>query len=250
MATWMRSALVAGAAAMMGFALAGCGAAGTGPTVVVDAQEAAHAITVTARSEVKVVPDMASFNVTVNTSGSEAGEAQRANDELVSAVVDALKGSGVPAESIQTTYTWVNPNWTYDEASGEERVIGYEAFTSLSISDVAVEDVSLLMQTAIDAGATGVNGLSYYSSTYDEAYQEALAAAVEASRPKAEAIANASGVSLGAIVGVTEGYQDMSVRYAATEEAAMDAGGGDVMAKVEPGQVSIEASVTVSYAIG
>ena len=248
MARKLDMVLAAGVATALGLALAGCSQAA--PTVVVDGvQEAAHAITVTATSEVKVVPDMASFGVTVSTTAEEAQEAQRANDELMSAVVDRLKGEGVPAESIQTTYTWVNPNWTYDEETGEERTVGYEACTHLSISDVSVDDAAALMRAATDAGATGVDGLSYYSSTYDEAYEEALKAAVEASRPKAEAIAGASGVSLGQIIGVTEGYQDMGVRYATEEAAAMDAGGA-IEPKVEPGQVSVEASVTVSYAIG
>ena len=244
--------LAAGAALALGIALAGCGQAAPAPNVIVDAQEASHAITVTATSEVKVVPDMASFGVTVNTTGDEAQEAQRANDELVNAVVDRLKAEGVPAESIQTTYTWVNPNWTYDEETGEERVVNYEAYTRLQVSDVTIDDATLLMRSVVDAGATGIDGLSYYSSNYDEAYEEALAAAVEASRPKAEAIAQASGVELGSIIGVTEGYQDTSVRYAAeTEEAEMDAGGGELkVADIEPGQVAIEASVTVSYAIG
>ena len=241
--------LAAGVATALGLALAGCGQAA--PTVVVDGvQEAAHAITVTATSEVKVVPDRASFGVTVSTTADEAQEAQRANDELLNAVIDRLKQEDVAKESIQTTYTWLNPNWSYDDATGEERILGYEAVVHLQVSDVSVDDVAALMQAAVDAGATGVDGLSYYSSTYDEAYEEALKAAVEASRPKAEAIAGASGVSLGQIIGVTEGYQDTAVRYA-TEEAAMDAGGGELkIANVEPGQVAIEASVTVSYAIG
>lgn len=250
MARRLETILAAGAAAALGIVLAGCNQAA--PNVVVDAQEAAHAITVTATSEVKVVPDMASFGVTVSTTADEGSEAQRANDELLNAVIDRLGQEGVAKESIQTTYTWLNPNWNYDDVTGEERFLGYEAVVHLQVSDVSVDDVAALMQAVVDAGATGVDGLSYYSSSYDESYEEALAAAVEASRPKAEAIAQASGVSLGQIIGVTEGYQDMSVRYdMAEEEVAMDAGGGDMkIADVEPGQVSIEASVTVSYAIG
>lgn len=252
MSNKLREILAVGAALALGVALAGCGQAAPAPNVVVDAQEASHTITVTATSEVKVVPDMASFGVTINTTGDEAQEAQRANDELVNAVVDRLKAGGVPAESIQTTYTWVNPNWTYDEETGEERVVDYEAYTHLQVSDVTIDDAAQLMRAVVDAGATGIDGISYYSSDYDKAYEEALAAAVEASRPKAEAIAQASGVELGSIIGVTEGYQDTSVRYVAeAEEAAMDAGGGEFdAAKIEPGQVAIEASVTVSYAIG
>ena len=77
-------------------------------------------------------------------------------------------------------------------------------------------------------------------------------AAVEAARPKAEAIATAGGVSLGPIVSVTEGYQDMSLAVtqetplASVEEKATADGG---LASVEPGQVTVEAEATVSYAL-
>ena len=96
-------------------------------------------------------------------------------------------------------------------------------------------------------------GPNYYASTYDEAYAQALTEAITASREKAAAMAKAAGVSLGDVVSIVEGYQN--TMYRATNESADfemalggDAGGGEM--KVAPGEVSVEAQVTVSYAIG
>jgi hypothetical protein len=86
-----------------------------------------------------------------------------------------------------------------------------------------------------------------------EAYAEALAQAVASSQDKAQAMANAAGVKLGEVVSIVEGYQNTSFRYA--EEMEMDVASSDALdagagaAKVSPGEVSIEAQVTVGYAI-
>lgn len=238
---------VVGFALMLGLMLTGCGKTST---VVMDGQNATQGITVQASSEVKVVPNRATFNVTINTTGSKAQATKKEHDQQVSAVVAALKEAGVAAEGIQTSYTWLNPTYRYDDTTGEQQPTGYEAYTSLAVSDVAIDDVSTLMGAAISAGATGVDGLSYYASTYDEAYQQALADAVKASLPKAQAIAEASGVKLGDVIGVDEGYQDTSLRYkaAANEEVMLDSADASA-GKIEPGQVQVEATVTVRYAI-
>jgi len=241
--------MVTGLVLVLGLALAGC-ASSPSNTVVVDGQGGTQGITVRSSSEVKVVPDLASFNATVTTTGSKADTVKKEHDQQVDAVIEALKKAGVATESVQTTTTWLNPSYTYDDTTGQQQLTGYEAYTSLEISDAALDDVATLMRTAIDAGATGVDGLSYYASTYDEAYEEALTSAIEASLPKAQAIAKAGGVKLGTVLGVDEGYQDTSLRYAAAtnEEMALDAADAGA-GKIEPGQVSVEATVTVRYAI-
>jgi len=81
--------------------------------------------------------------------------------------------------------------------------------------------------------------------------RQLIAADSSLGKPKAEVIARASGVSLGQVVSVSEGYQDMSVAYtqdmplANYEEKSADGG----LADVEPGEVTVEAEVTVSYAL-
>ena len=254
------------AAAACALALAACG----GTTVVTSGEggQSMNTITVTATAEVKVVPDMARIQVGVTTQGATAEEAEAANAELMDAVLAALAEQGVAEESIQTAWTNLSPQYGMAEdvevgvdsamATGVawpgmgNDIVGYEMTTELSVSDLTVEQVGAVIQAVVNAGANQVDGVSYYASTYDEAYSEALAQAVENARPKGEVIASAAGVSLGNVVQVTEGYQNRAFAYAEVsyDEAAVDAGGG--MAKaiaVAPGTVTIEASVTVTYAI-
>ena len=242
-------------------ALAVCCALGAcdGGTVTMAEQE--HVITVNATAQVKVAPDMASFNVSIVTQGATAEEASSANAEPTNAVIAALKEAGVSGENIQTTYSDLYPQYGYAEESmdgaamtwGGNDIVSYEMRTNIEVTGVDIDSVADLMGICISAGATGVDGPRYYVSSYDEAYEEALTQAISSSRAKAQVMASAAGVTLGRVVNITEGYSYTGYRYA--EESAlktMDAGGMDgtvEMGQIEPGQVTIEAQVTVSYAI-
>lgn len=222
------------------------------PVASDEATRVAGTVTVNASSEVKAVPDRASFSVDVVVQGETAEDAQSAASEPVDAVMAALSKLGIEDKSIQTTYTGVSP--LYDWSGETQRIVGYESRTSITVSDVAVDDVTAAMEACVTAGATSTSGPNYYASSYDDAYAQALAQAIEASRAKASVMAEAAGVSLGEVVSITEGYQNTSYRYvesaAAMEMAVTADEAGAGAAKLAPGEVSIEAQVTVTYALG
>jgi uncharacterized protein YggE len=236
-------------AGALAFTLAGCAAT-----------EAAndHGITVSGSSETKVVPDKARISVSVVTEAETADACQNDNATATNAVIEALAKLGVEETSIQTTNSYLSPRYGSKTSKGnsddtEEWVItGYEMTTSLRISDLAIDNVGTIMQACVDAGANQTDGIEYYASNYDEAYQQALQDALSTARAKAEGIASASNVGLGAVINVQEGYHDTSARYSmnsydAMAAASVDAGG--VAAKVMPGQETITAQVTVTFAI-
>lgn len=201
-------------------------------------------ITVNATAKVSVVPDKCSFSVTVIEQGNSAAAAQRAANKPVKKIIKTLTDLGIAEKDIQTTYTDVSPVWDEEGMTDE-----YEARSMLEVSNVPIDQVGELMEAAANAGADEVDSLSYATTSYEESYEQALAQAIDDSRSKAEAIAQASGAKLGKIVSVTEGYQDMTflaadaVPLAGAEEAS------DKGVEVSPGEVDVEAQVTVTYAI-
>ena len=253
-----KTLIAAACAAILALALAGCAAGGA--TAGVDG---AKGITVSASNETKVVPDKARISVSVVSEGDEAETCQSANAEKVNAVIDALKGLGVADESIQTSYSDLSPRYgsrTTDqkgkdgkegESLDEWVITGYEMRTSLTISDLEIDNVGAAVQACVAAGANESDGVEYYASTYDEKYNEALSKALDTAKAKAESIASSTGVGLGKVVNVVEGYQDTSARYVPNEMAMEDAAtsAGAAVAKTMPGQVGITAEVTVTYAI-
>lgn len=248
-------ALALGTCALaLALALAGCGSTKAEAAT----PEAEGGITVTASSEVKIVPDKARLSVSVISSAKDAEECRSANAEKLDGILKALSGLGIKDESVQTNYANLNPQYGSQVTSSDDTdveleewvITGYEMTTSLTISDLEIDQVGIVTQACIDAGANSSNGLEYYASNYDETYNEALAKAVADSKVKAEAIAKTAGVGVGRVTNVTEGYQNTSYRYINYDietESADDTGAG--AAKTMPGQVSITAEVTVTYAI-
>lgn len=238
--------LAALCASVMAFVLAGCAGTAAGTTNA--------GITVSASSEMKVVPDKARISVSVVTEGKTAEDCQDENAKSVNAVIEALGKLEVADESIQTINTWLSPRYgSSSDKDDDYKITGYEMTTTLRVSDLDIANVGATMQSCISAGANEVYGMEYYASNYDEAYQQALEDALEVAHGKAQGLADAAGVSLGTVVDVSEGYQDTSARYV-EEMADMDtamgsAGNTESAAKTMPGQTTIRAELTVTYAI-
>ena len=106
---------------------------------------------------------------------------------------------------------YLNPR--YDWSSNTRKLIGYEMQTEVTVSDVAVDQVGTLLSNGVGNGANEIYSVSYYSSGYDDAYAEALKKAVDLARTKAEALAKASGRTLGYVVSIEEYSDSQYGRY-------------------------------------
>jgi len=217
----------------------------SGTLVMKNEQE--HTVTVTASGSITVTPDMASITMGVVTDEATAAEAQSKNAETINAVTEKLTELGIEEKSIQTSNYYMSQRYDYES----NRVIGYRVETSLTIADQKVEDVGKVISACTENGANQFQGINMTSSEYDAAYEQALADAVNAARRKAEILANAAGMHLGNVASMTEGYQNTSARYRSAnyfvESPMEEAASADM--KVMPGELSVEAPVTVTYVL-
>jgi uncharacterized protein YggE len=94
----------------------------------------------------------------------------------------------------------------------------------------------------VNAGANEVDGPSLTSADARVLSQRALQAAVTDARQRAQAIASAAGVRLGAVQSISEQTTSTPVPYAAAKASATPT-------PVEAGTVQIEADVTATFAI-
>jgi uncharacterized protein YggE len=209
-----------------------------------------NVITVQSAETVKVVPDMAQISFSVATQEKDAKTCQEKNNEDLTRVIQFLKDFGISAESIQTSNYGMNP--IYDWSAGQ-KITGYEMESALTVSDITIEQTGTLLTACVDAGINNINRVSYFSSQYDTCYQEALTKAIASAREKAQAIAEAGGCALGAVVHVEEYTDSQELRYNSYSKYSRDSGGVAEAAMadmaVEPGQVSIEARVCVDFSI-
>jgi len=246
-----KTTMCAGLGIALVLGLCACGAAS--PAAAAPGAEPEAGITVSASSTVRLAPDKATISFGVTTQEPTAESAQSRNSEAVQNVIDVLTGHGVEEKSIRTTNYNMYPQYDYSEG-GEQRIIGYVVYTTMSVQDQDIEDLSKLLSACVAAGINHVDNISFLCSGYDEAYRQALTQAVTASREKAETLAAAAGKALGDVAAITEGWQDTSARYGkganTTASFAMEAAMDSAGPSLQPGETEITANVTVTYRMG
>ena len=119
------------------------------------------------------------------------------------------------------------------------RVIGYVANNTVRVELRQLDQVGVVIDAALAAGANMVNTIQFFASNVDAARRTALAEAVGRARADAEALARAAGGSLGALLELNT--QSPPVRPVYAERLMrMDAAGvGAAQTPIEPGQQTL-----------
>lgn len=191
-------------------------------------------------------PDMGILRLGMETEGSSATEALRANNEAINQVIEALKNAGVKEADICTGGFSIWPVYPEDRFEpmprGDANKPGISAFRVVNTLVVRTDDVDgvgRLIDVAAAAGANRVDGVSFERKDADSAKAEALKAAISNARKQADVMAAAVGVKIVGVVSVTEegGSSGFRTEYA---KAAMDT-------SIMPGDVTFTSNVSVVY---
>lgn len=211
-------------------------------------KEEANVIEVSGSGEVVLAPDMATVNIQVRTDNEDAAAAQKENTEIMDSVIAAIKAAGVKESDIATSNVSLDEQYDYDKSPAE--VVGYRMTNTIKVTIRSIDSVGKVVSDAISAGATGTYGLSLSVSDSSMAYQQALKAAVSDAKNKADAIAEALGVSLENIpASVLEQTSDYSAMRAYSLMDLNEAVVEDSEVSISAGELTVSAKVTVTYKI-
>jgi uncharacterized protein YggE len=188
-------------------------------------------ISVTGDGSIETVPDTATFSFTVTTNADTAKAALAKNGATADAVAAALQGA-----KVQTSEVMLQPQLNDDGTA----VLGYTASTTIT-AESELAKAGPFVDAAVAAGATGVSGPSWSRSDYNALYRQALQSAVADAKAKAQALADAGGLTLGSVMSMTEGGGVVQPLPYASAAA-------DGVAKLQPGTQTVDASVTVTFA--
>jgi uncharacterized protein len=203
-----------------------------------EADPQTRSISATGNGTVTAVPDRAQFSFGVQAQARTASAALQAAGAQLDRVVAALRQAGVVQADIQTEQLSLSPH-TNDE--GVE-ILGYTAVNSVSVRVRDLGRAGAIVDAAAGAGANQVYGPSLVRSNQDALYRNALRAAYADARAKAQALADAAGVTLGAMTATVEGGG--AIPLAGRMEDAKSAA-----VTIEPGTQEIQATVTVTFAV-
>lgn len=203
-------------------------------------------LTVSGRGVETIPTTLSQVSLGVEIQGKTAEEVQQEAARRSSAVVALLKNRNV--EKLQTTGIRLNPVYSYN--NNVQRITGYTANNTVSFR-LATEKAGTLLDDAVKAGATQINGISFVAS--DEvialAQKQALKEATQEAQQQADAVFSTLGLKPKEVVsiqvnGASPPPPPMLYRAEASKLANADAS-----TPVIGGEQQVEASVTlqISY---
>jgi uncharacterized protein YggE len=162
-------------------------------------------VSVSGHGEVNVPPDTASVTIGVDIIKPTLTEAQTEAATQASSVIEALKGAGIAAEDIQTSFFSVNLLRDYSENADPTLITGFEVINQLQVTVRDTDSLGDLLDASVNAGANSIYGVTFYVDDQTAAASEARVMAVEDARTKADELATAAGMTLGPVVAIAEG---------------------------------------------
>jgi len=201
-----------------------------------------RSVTATGNATISATPDKAMLDLGVTTQASTAQAAATQNATQVSSVIAALEGVLGATASIKTVSYSLTPVYNNTYVNQNPTIVGYSA---TNIVEATITDLTLIgksIDASIAAGANNVNGITFGLQNPDPVTAQALKAAAASALTQAGAIASGLNVTLGGVL-----QANQVVTYTPVYVGIANAGAAST--PVQPGNLQIQASVTVQVAI-
>lgn len=194
-------------------------------------------------------PDIAYAELGVEIRNENIGDALTQANDAMQAVTDALTGFGIETTDIQTTQFNVYQEGQPQPVPGaEDQSVPPAQYVVTNIVRVTVRDISQVsdvIQTALDAGANRVYGLTFGLADPGALRSQARQEAAQSAGLQAQELAQAFNVQLGEPVKIEESGQGGVGPLADTAAFARGGGGPPVSA----GELSVTVQLFVTYRV-
>jgi uncharacterized protein YggE len=161
-------------------------------------------ISVAARGEIKVSPDRATIQISVQTRAPTAAAAAAENANKQQSVLTALRALGLGNDQLSTINYNVYPEQRYEQGR-EPVIVGYNVTNTILVDVRKLSQVGPVIDAALSHGANMITSLQFYASNTETARRTAIASAIEKARADAEVAARAAHGSLGTLLSVEIG---------------------------------------------
>jgi len=217
----------------------------TGTVMWFSTQGNEKTIDVTGTSSVTKPADRATLSIGVETQAETAEDAEKQNKAVSNRLYDSLKSLGLTEKDYKTESFNVRPNRDREQGG---KITGYSVQHTIMIDTDSIEKVGEILDASVKAGANNIYGISFglKEETREMARAEAYKKATKYAKAKADSIAGGLGVKITRIVRVSDASYDFIPYRAAVAMEDVAAKGSSI--HVEPGEVTVTSSISVSYA--
>jgi uncharacterized protein YggE len=192
----------------------------------------------TGSATISVTPDQAQLTISVTTQGGTAQEAGTTNAAQATTVQNAVKAVLGTNGTIQTIGYSVSPRYN----NNGTQVLGYTATNTILATTTNLGILGTLIDTANQAGASTVSGVSFGLQNPDPYLQQALTSATKQALGHATAIASGLNAKTGAVLSASENAQYIPTVIGGAAPVA-------TATPIQSGTVGVSANVTVTVAL-
>jgi uncharacterized protein len=204
-------------------------------------------VVVRGEGEVRAVPDVAFLSIATEHRAQTAKEAQSQGATAMAAVQQKLAGAGIAKDALRTLTYDLQPQFDY--VNGKQVARGYLARNVIEVRADDVARVGELLEMAITAGGTTVQGIRFDVKARQQLERQAITRAVADARARAAAAAEGAGAAIVAVVKIEEA----GVISRPIEQPMMRMAADSVAAAPPPpiaaGEAVIRATVTLTATI-
>ncbi|MGH9691097.1 MAG: SIMPL domain-containing protein [Candidatus Acidiferrales bacterium] len=221
-------------------------------TVEVNRQN--RTIEVDASETMRVDPDVADVTLGCVTYGQTNDQAYQANLAIANKVIKALLGAGVPKDQIESGSVQLSESAPYDNANqspSERKARQFRAHQSWRIH-VASAAAQKVIDVAVQAGANGIENVSWDVANPEALDARVRAAAMEKARTTAGEMAKSAGGKLGELLyasNVVNGNLPVNGRAFGTLAAVAGSPAPAYSLKLFPEKVERQATVRTVFAL-
>lgn len=218
--------------------------------ITVTPQPERNTLSVSGEGILDVNPDKAEITISIVTNSSTAQTTQHDNRERSNRIINALLGSGVKQEDIETMDYDLQHLYGWRDKTGERVDQGYQLSHRIKITTTNLEQAGALVDLAINSGANQVDSISFglTRSLEEQVKTQALAKASQEAARKAQAIASNIQVTLGKIVKASESAEYQPY-YAPAGRMYASEGAAPEPSIISPQKLSVRATVAIEYEI-
>jgi uncharacterized protein YggE len=210
------------------------------------------AVTVIGHGHLSLPPDTAFVTLGIETTGKTVADAQRQNHLVMNKVVQRLRALPIENERIQTASFTVSPQYKpppsrSEPAAEPPEIIGYVITNTVTVEVRSLDKVGPVIEESLAAGANQFQNLHWALRDEQQAKLAALKQAAARAREKAVVLTEALNVKvIRLLTAHEESHVVRPMPKAARSMMAME--GGET--PLYPGEVRVDATVTLMYEVG
>ena len=214
-----------------------------------DAPPSPPVIVVSGSAQVFVAPDQATVRLGIVRQAANAQATQEQANAIAQEILNAIGKAGVPASQIQTMRLVLSPVYAPRSPDSRDapRIVAYNATNTVSVRLENLSLVGPVIDAGLKAGANQLENVQFGLRNDLPSRQQALKEAVEEARSKAITMAETLRVNLAEVVEASEG--GVAIISDRIEPVAGRAMALAAETPVSPGQIQVNANVTIRYRI-